>query len=127
MMSAARRRPRVPHRAAASSLGRQIEALHASTIGDIDAAFASLMQKRADALLVTASVLFFNRRVQLVSLAARHAVPAIYWTRDFTETSGLMSYGSDVTDQLRQAGIYTGRILKDAKAHRPASFATDQV
>jgi putative ABC transport system substrate-binding protein len=102
-------------RAAASSLGRQIEALHASTIGDIDAAFASLMQKRADALLVTPSVLFFNRRVQLLTLAARHAVPAIYWTRDFTETSGLMSYGSDVTDQLRQAGIYTGRILKGAK------------
>ena len=102
-------------RAAASSLGRQIEALHASTIGDIDAAFASLMQKRADALLVTPSVLFFNRRVQLLTLAARHAVPAIYWTCDFTETSGLMSYGSDVTDQLRQAGIFTGRILKGAK------------
>jgi len=101
--------------AAASSLGQQIEVLRAGTIDDIDAAFASLVQKRAEALLVITSVLFFNRRTQLVTLAARHAVPAIYWTRDFTDAGGLMSYGSDVTDQLRQAGIYTGRILKGAK------------
>jgi putative tryptophan/tyrosine transport system substrate-binding protein len=101
--------------AAASSLGKEIEVLRAGTIDEIDAAFASLVQKRADALLVITSVLFFNRRTQLVTLAARHAVPAIYWTRDFTEASGLMSYGSDVTDQLRQAGIYTGRILKGEK------------
>jgi putative tryptophan/tyrosine transport system substrate-binding protein len=65
--------------------------------------------------VVSPSILFFNRRSQLVTLAARHAVPAIYWTRDFTEASGLMSYGSDVTDQLRQTGIYTGRILKGDK------------
>jgi ABC-type uncharacterized transport system substrate-binding protein len=115
--------------AAASSLGQQIEVLHAGTIDDIDAAFASLVQKRADALLVITSVLFFNRRTQLVTLAARHAVPAIYWTRDFTEASGLMSYGSDVTDQLRQAGIYTGRILKgekpaDLPVMRPSSSSS---
>ena len=74
--------------AAASSLGQQIEVLDAGTVGDIDAAFVSLVQKRADALLVSPSILFFNRRSQPVTLAARHAVPAIYWTRDFTEASG---------------------------------------
>ena len=74
--------------AAASSLGQQIEVLDAGTVGDIDAAFVSLVQKRADALVVSPSILFFNRRSQLVTLAARHAVPAIYWTRDFTEASG---------------------------------------
>jgi putative ABC transport system substrate-binding protein len=114
-------------RAAATALGRQIEVLHAGTIGDIDAAFASLVQKQADALQVIPSVLFFNRLTQLVTLAAQHAVPAIYWTRDFTEAGGLMSYGSDVTDQLRQAGIYTGRILKgekpaDLPVLRPTKF-----
>jgi len=111
--------------AAASPLGWQIEALHAHTIGDIDAAFASLVEKRAAALLVTTDVLFFNSLAQLVTLAARHAVPAIYWTRDFTEAGGLMSYGADVTDQLRQAGIYTGRILKGEKpADLPVLRAT---
>jgi putative ABC transport system substrate-binding protein len=101
--------------AAASTINQRIEVLRAGTISDIDSAFASLVQKRADALLVNTSVLFFNRLAQLVTLAARNSVPAIYWTRDFTEAGGLMSYGSDVTDQLRQAGIYTGRILKGEK------------
>ena len=87
-------------RAAASPLGWQIEGLHASTIGDIDTAFASLVQKRAAALLVTPEVLFFNSVAQLVTLAARHGVPTIYWTRDFTEAGGLMSYGADVTGRL---------------------------
>jgi putative ABC transport system substrate-binding protein len=99
-------------RAAATTLGQQIEVLHAGSVEEIDAAFASLLQKGADAVLVNASVLFFNHLEQLVTLAARYAVPAIYWTRDFTEAGGLMSYGSDVTDQVRQAGIYSGRILK---------------
>jgi ABC-type uncharacterized transport system substrate-binding protein len=106
-------------RAAATTLGQQIEVLRAGSVEEIDAAFASLVQKRADAVLVNASVLFFNHLAQLVTLAARYAVPAIYWTRDFTEAGGLMSYGSDVTDQLRQAGIYTGRILK---GERPADL-----
>jgi putative ABC transport system substrate-binding protein len=101
--------------AAASPLGWQIEGLHVGTISDIDAAFASLVQKRSAALLVTPEVLFFNSLAKLVTLAAHHTVPAIYWTRDFTEAGGLMSYGADVTDQLRQAGIYTGRLLKGEK------------
>jgi ABC-type uncharacterized transport system substrate-binding protein len=106
-------------RAAATTLGQQTEVFHAGSIEEIDGAFASLVQKRADAVLVNASVLFFNHLAQLVTLAARYAVPAIYWTRDFTEAGGLMSYGSNVTDQLRQAGIYTGRILK---GERPADL-----
>jgi ABC-type uncharacterized transport system substrate-binding protein len=106
-------------RAAAAALGQQIEVLHAGSVEEIDAAFTSLVQKQADAVLVNASVLFFNHLAQLVTLAARYAVPAIYWTRDFTEAGGLMSYGSNVTDQLRQAGIYTGRILK---GERPADL-----
>jgi putative ABC transport system substrate-binding protein len=101
--------------AAASTVGVQIEPLSVDTIGDIDAAFGSLVKKQAEAVLIYTSVLLFNHIAQLVSLAARHAVPAIYWTRDFTDAGGLMSYGSDVTDQLRQAGIYTGRILKGEK------------
>src|SRR5262249_32925785 len=110
---------------AASPLGWQIEGLHAGTVGDIDAAFTSLVQKRAGGLLVTPEVLCFNNLARLVTLAARHAVPAIFWTRDFTEAGGLMSYGADVTDQLRQAGIYTGRILKGEKpADLPVLRAT---
>src|SRR5262249_3367415 len=77
--------------AAASPIGWQIEGVHVRTVGDIDAAFAGLVQKRAAALVVTPEVLFFNSLAQLVTLAARHAVPAIYWTRDFTEAGGLMS------------------------------------
>jgi len=100
---------------AAAAIGQQIEVLRARTVGEIDTAFASLAQKRAEALVVNPAVLFFNRLAQLVALAARHAAPAIYWTRDFTEAGGLMSYGSDVTDQLRQTGIYAGRILKGEK------------
>jgi putative tryptophan/tyrosine transport system substrate-binding protein len=98
--------------------------LHADTVGDIDAAFASLVQTQADALQIP-SVLFFNRLTQLVTLAARNAVSAIYWTRDFTEAGGLMSYGSDVTDQPRQAGVYTGRIPKGEKP--AAGVARDQI
>jgi putative tryptophan/tyrosine transport system substrate-binding protein len=85
-------------RAAASVIGRQIEVLTASTNRDIDTAFASLVQKRADALLVSPEPLFTARRVQLVTLAARHAVPAIYPIREFAEIGGLMSYGSNIAD-----------------------------
>ena len=99
---------------AALAMGWQIEVLTASTNSEIDTAFASLVQKRADALLVSASSLFRDRRVQLAMLAVRHAVPAIYVERGFTEAGGLMSYGSSLLDQ-RQIGVYVGRILNGAK------------
>jgi len=111
--------------AAASTIGRQIESLTASTNREIDAAFATLLQKRTDALLVSADTLFLNRQVQLVTLAARHAVPTIYPYREHAEIGGLMSYGSSESDRYRQLGIYTGRILKGEKpADLPVMRAT---
>jgi putative tryptophan/tyrosine transport system substrate-binding protein len=100
---------------AAAAIGRQIEVLSATTNLDIDAAFARLAQKRADALLVAPQILFSTRRVQLVTLAARHAVPTMYYQREFVEAGGLMSYGSSIIDRERQLGVYTGRILKGEK------------
>jgi putative ABC transport system substrate-binding protein len=102
-------------RAAAGAIGRQIEVLTASTSHGIDTAFAMLMEKRADALLVGPDPLFVSRRVQLATLAARHAVPAIYPFREDAEAGGLMSYGPSNTDLVRQVGIYTGRVLKGEK------------
>ena len=102
-------------RAATSVIGRQIEVLTASTNRDIDTAFASLVEKRADALLLSPEPLFTTRRVQLVTLAARHAVPAIYYIREFAEIGGLMSYGPNLANQYREVGVYTGRILKGEK------------
>src|SRR5262249_16634264 len=99
-------------RAAALSIGKQIEVLEAPTGRDIDTAFA---QKPIDALLVGPSGLFDSRHVQLVTLAAYHRVPAIYFVREFAEVGGLMSYGTSITDAYRQAGVYTGRILKGEK------------
>jgi ABC-type uncharacterized transport system substrate-binding protein len=100
--------------AAALALGLQVEVLSAANNGDIDTGFASLAQRRVDALLVAPDVLFLSRRVQLATLAARHAVPAIFPFRENAEAGGLMSYGSSITD-LRQVGVYTGRILKGEK------------
>jgi len=98
---------------AAASLGVQLVIVRANVESDFDAAFSTLVQQRATALLVTA---FFNiRRQQLVVLAARHALPAIYEWREFAAAGGLMSYGTVISDSYRQAGIYTGRILKGAK------------
>jgi putative ABC transport system substrate-binding protein len=102
-------------RAAAAAIGRQIEVLTASTNHDIDLAFASLAQKRVDALFVRPDSFFANRRVQFATLAAHHRMPAIYFQREFAETGGMMSYGANVADQFRQAGIYAGRILKGEK------------
>jgi putative ABC transport system substrate-binding protein len=100
---------------AVASINQQIEVLHASTNREINTAFESLVQKRADALLVGAGNLFTIRRAQLVTLAAYHRVPAIYPTRASVQSGGLMSYGPSQTDQARQLGIYTGRILKGEK------------
>jgi ABC-type uncharacterized transport system substrate-binding protein len=103
--------------AAASSIKKQkqIEVLEASTDRDIDMAFARLAQKPADALVVAPSPLFNNRRVQIVTLAAYHRVPAIYSWREAAEVGGLMSYGTNLNDAYRQEGVYTGRILKGEK------------
>lgn len=99
-------------RTAAASVGRAIEVFGASSSREIDAAFADLAKKGADALVVGSSVLFTTRRVQLVTLAAIHRLPAIYYDRITTEVGGLMSYGARITDAMHQGGIYVGRILK---------------
>jgi putative ABC transport system substrate-binding protein len=100
---------------AAATIGRSVEILNVSTNEEIDAAFAMLVQKRVDALLVTGGSLVYTARVQVSVLAARHAIPAIYWDRAFPDAGGLMSYGSSVAESFRQVGIYTGRILKGEK------------
>jgi putative tryptophan/tyrosine transport system substrate-binding protein len=101
--------------AAARTMGLQIEVLNASTVREIDAAFATIAQARPDALFISSGPLFTSRRVQLAHLATRHAVPAIHGSRLYPEVGGLMSYGASVADAHRQAGAYTGRILKGAK------------
>ena len=100
---------------AARALGLQTQVLNASTSSEIDAAFATLVRDRADALFVAPDGFFTSRRVQLATLAARHAIPATYSNRGYPEVGGLMSYGSDTLDYYRQAGVYTAQILKGAK------------
>ncbi|MGH7062851.1 MAG: ABC transporter substrate binding protein, partial [Stellaceae bacterium] len=94
---------------------------------EIDTAFASLVQRRADALIVSANPFFDTRRDQLLALAARHAVPAIYAWREFATAGGLISYGASLADVYRQLAIYAGKILKGAKpaglpVQRPITF-----
>jgi len=111
--------------ASALALGRQIEVVTAGTNRDIDAAFATLAQRRVEGAVVTGDPLFASRRIQLIALAMRHAVPTIYPWRETAEVGGLMSYGSDVADLFRQAGVYTGRVLKGEKpADLPVARAT---
>jgi putative tryptophan/tyrosine transport system substrate-binding protein len=100
---------------AARALGLQLQIYNASTSGEIDAAFAALVRERPDALFLASDGLFSTRRVQLISLAARHALPASYASRESVEAGGLMSYGSSLVDMYRQVGVYVGRILKGAK------------
>ena len=108
---------------AARSKGLQLPILKASTEGDIDAAFATLLQLHADGLVVSSEPFFTRQREQLVGLAARHAVSAIYALREFTASGGLISYGPSVTSSFRQLGIYAGRILKGVK---PADLPVQQ-
>jgi len=100
---------------AAAHLGVQLIVARANTESDFDAAFSTFVRQRAGALLVCASPFFNVRREQLVVLAARHAVPAIFEWRDFAAAGGLMSYGTSLADAYRQVGVYAGRILKGEK------------
>jgi putative ABC transport system substrate-binding protein len=111
--------------AVARALGLQIQFFKASTNGEIDTAYATLVRERSDALLVAGDGFFTSRRVQLAALAARHTLPAAYSSRDFAEAGGLMSYGTSITDAYRQIGAYAGRILKGANpADLPVVQAT---
>jgi putative ABC transport system substrate-binding protein len=98
--------------AAADPLGLQIEVLKASNGDEIDVAFTTLVSHRADGLLVGPDAFFVSRRVQIAILAARHVVPAIYTIGDYAEAGGLISYGTDIAESIRQQGVYVGRILK---------------
>jgi putative tryptophan/tyrosine transport system substrate-binding protein len=111
-------------RDAARSLGLQLHVLDASTAGEIDAAFEKLIELRAGGLLVSVDAVLTSQRDQIVALAARHAMPAIYGVREFAAAGGLMSYGLDVSDSYRQVGIYAGKILKGAK---PADLPVQRV
>ena len=102
-------------RTAARSVGQRIEILQASTERDIDMAFASLVDMRADALVVAPDALFASHVHQLVALAARYSIPTLYWRREFAEAGGLISYGSRLADAFRVVGVYAGRILKGEK------------
>jgi putative tryptophan/tyrosine transport system substrate-binding protein len=99
----------------AQIIGLQIQVLKATTIGEIDNAFAMLARECADALFVGPDGFFSSRRVQFAILAARERIPAAYTQRGYVATGGLMSYGTDQLDMARQVGVYTGRILKGAK------------
>ena len=101
--------------AAAKTMGLSLEVLTAGTNREIDDAFARAVQQRVDALVITRSRFFANRRVQLAALTLRHAVPTMFFSRRFAEVRGLMSYSANEPDLLRQAGIYVGRILKGEK------------
>jgi putative tryptophan/tyrosine transport system substrate-binding protein len=101
--------------AAASAIGLQIDIAQASDSREIEAAFATLVRNRTDALLVGPDALLLSRRLQLAILAARYAIPTVYNVREYPEAGGLMSYGTSQTEAYRQTGIYTGKILKGAK------------
>jgi putative ABC transport system substrate-binding protein len=111
--------------AAAPVSGLKVQRLKAGTDREIDTAFASLVQARTGALLVGGDVFFVNRIEQLISLAARHAIPTMYPVREFVVAGGLISYGTSLIEEYRQVGLYTGRILKGEKpADLPVMQAT---
>jgi putative tryptophan/tyrosine transport system substrate-binding protein len=114
--------PNFPHEAqmqdvreAARAIGRQVEFANAGNDRELEAAFATLVERHATALLVTAAPFFDTRRVRIVALAAQFRLPAIYQFRDYVVAGGLMSYGISIADGYRQLGVYTGQILKGAK------------
>jgi putative ABC transport system substrate-binding protein len=109
--------------AAASAIGLQIDVVEASESREIEAAFRTLVRNRADALVIGADPFFASRRLQLATLATRHAIPAIFNIREYAEAGGLMSYGTSLIETYRQVGIYTGKILKGAK---PADLPVEQ-
>jgi putative ABC transport system substrate-binding protein len=98
--------------AAAARLDVQIDVVRASDSREIEAAFATLVRNKVDALLIGSDAFFYNRRLQLATLTTRHAIPAVFNLREFPEAGALMSYGTNLTEAHRQLGIYTGRILK---------------
>jgi putative tryptophan/tyrosine transport system substrate-binding protein len=100
---------------AARSLGLQMNGQNASTESQIDTAFTTIVQQKAGALIVATDPFLLGQRDQLVRLAARHAIPTMYFLREFVEAGGLMSYGPNIANGYRQAGIYTGRVLKGEK------------
>ncbi len=108
---------------AARAKGMQLHILKVTTESEIDAAFASLVQMHADALVVSTDPFFFSRRDQLLMLATHHAVPAMYYLREFVAAGGLISYGTSFNSLFRQVGIYAGKILKGAK---PADLPVEQ-
>jgi len=110
---------------AARILGLRLLVFKVHTPSDIDTAFATLVRERAGALVVGTGALLTNRRRHIIELAARHALPAIYPYREFTADGGLISYGDNVPDSFRQAGVYAGRILKgDKPADLPVILST---
>jgi ABC-type uncharacterized transport system substrate-binding protein len=108
---------------AARAIGLRIVILNATTPGDIDAAFGTMVQDRVGALVVAGDSFLLNRREQIIALAARHAVPTIYVNREMAGAGGLMSYGNSLTDAYRRAGLHTARILKGENA---AELPVDQ-
>ena len=101
--------------AAAATMRVQIDVVQASNSLEIEAAFATLVRNRADALLIGSDSFFYSRRLQFAILATRHAIPSVYNVREYAEVGGLMSYGTSLTEAFRQLGVYTGKILKGAK------------
>src|SRR5262245_47753444 len=101
--------------AAAQSVGLQAHLINASTEGQVEDAFKVIVERRIDALLVTADLFFISRRQQLVALAARDAIPVVYYAREFVVAGGLMSYGASETDAFRSAGMYVGKVLSGAR------------